>query len=80
MPHRVEVYDDGQWIVKAEGQKAKALTDALGTALIDLRAVLDRGGEVVTLRSTREDANLVASEGEGRRVVLARVILPPPVP
>jgi hypothetical protein len=89
MPFRIEVYDGGQWIVKAEGEKAKALVEALGAVVIDLRAILEtegakevgaileREGEIITLISSLADAYPEACKAEGHRVVLARAIFLP---
>jgi hypothetical protein len=75
--------DTGEWTVRAEGERARALIEPLtwtptirwgDPGAVEVRAVLDQHREIDKLYSTAAQAAEAASQqGEGWRVVRARV-------
>ena len=87
MSHRISILDDGKWTARAEGRQAERRINGLGAVTIltlikldggavyriDLRAVLERDGEIVCLSSSEQNAAETAAQRPGRRVLPARI-------
>jgi hypothetical protein len=86
MDFRIGIFDRGEWSARAEGRDAIRLIDGLDAITIlqgladgrsvramDLRAVLTPDGAILCLKSSEEKAAEIAEQGEGRRVVWARI-------
>jgi hypothetical protein len=86
MEFRIGIFENGEWNTRAEGREAIRLIDGLDAITIlqgladgksvramDLRAVLTLDGSVLCLKSSHGKAAEVAEQGEGRRVVTARI-------
>jgi hypothetical protein len=86
MDFRIGIFENGEWSTRSEGRQAIRLIDGLDAITIlqgladgrpvrsmDLRAVLTLDGAILCLNSSDGKATAVAEQGEGRRVVLARI-------
>lgn len=80
MTHAVDILDPatGEWITKAEGEKARPLVEPFRLlidthAIVEFKGVINETGEVIKLVSAVLDPGELNQQEEGRRVVLARV-------
>jgi hypothetical protein len=84
--YRIQIYEGGEWIIRAEGPGAEPLINGLGVIPLlklledggrvyelDLRAVVGQDGEIVCLSPSERAAAEMVSGEEGRRVVPARI-------